>query len=138
MSKHQPIKIEIKKLNLVSYWTFDLQSQNCDICRNPLVAPPSQDLISKTKTNTIDMSTTNPVLGDCGHAFHKTCIDKLIVGGSCMCPIDHSPWAIKKYLDAGVTWGSLQEKTHHDANPQNKVMAKKPTVSAILAGLVKP
>jgi hypothetical protein len=105
------VKINVKQLNLIIHRQYNLSSQDCGICRNPLVAPTPQKLVKHDASiKEIDL-TCNPVLGKCGDAFHKACIDSLIVGGSCVCPNCHNPWSLSKNLDSCVTYGAISDKT---------------------------
>lgn len=126
------VKINVNQLNLIIHRQYKLSSQDCGICRNPLVAPTPQKLVKHdASVKEIDL-TCNPVLGKCGDAFHKACIDSLIVNGSCVCPNCHNPWSLSKNLDSCVTYGAISDKSIRTikANPYVLGEPKKTSITA--------
>lgn len=102
------LKIDLNSLNLITHWQFNTTSQDCSICRQSLMAPNPKDLIAKNQTK-LDIGRDYPVQGACGHTFHKSCIDALIVNTTCLCPIDHSPWKTTKTFNQTISWGLMND-----------------------------
>jgi hypothetical protein len=112
------VKMTITDLNLITHWKLKVDNPSCGICRNNLCAPSKKDItVTATPSKPIDMTKDYPVLGSCGHAFHKSCIDGLTVNGGCLCPVDQSPWMLAQVLDVGVS-------SKHDASTTVLVKTK--------------
>jgi len=77
------------KLNLAYIWKWDFIDDNCAICRLPLMGASSKCLL---ENKTID--TCAPIMGTCGHAFHKDCIDEWVAKRG-KCPLCMQRWKIK-------------------------------------------
>jgi hypothetical protein len=132
------VNITVKQLNLIIHRQYNLSSQDCGICRNPLVAPTPQKLVKHdASVKEIDLTCT-PVLGKCGDAFHKSCIDSLIVNGSCVCPVCRNPWAFNKNLDSCVTYGAMTDKSIKTVKATPLVHSVKPLQKHKVEGDEKP
>ena len=93
------IKLSVKNLDLIFKKTYTLDSQDCNICRQPLSAPSAQLISSDFYKNKLkDILDDKPVIGECKHVYHKSCIDKLSVNNSCSCPTCNTPWKISKII----------------------------------------
>lgn len=103
-TQNKPLKIDLKKVHLVTHWQFNLASQNCEICRKDLTALPPTDLLNLEANRSASVKDL-PVLGACGHAFHSTCINSSIANHSAICPIDGTQWQTSKNLINCATWG---------------------------------
>lgn len=86
-------RIEIESLNIIGVYSLKAgksTDNECHLCRQDLLAPSFEDL--QNGNLKCDIS-----LGSCGHAFHKTCIDRFYK--NCMsCPIDKTPWNLSKVI----------------------------------------
>ena len=82
------MKVQIKRLNLVADWSWDLgDNDHCTICMNdfelpcPMCKIPGDDC--------------PPIEGECGHIFHLHCIYKWLGSGNDKCPLDREVWKEK-------------------------------------------
>uniref|UniRef100_A0A6G1SIG9 RING-box protein 2 n=1 Tax=Aceria tosichella TaxID=561515 RepID=A0A6G1SIG9_9ACAR len=76
---------QIKKLNLIAFWKWDVQSDVCAICRaNVMEACPTCQSENKTSDCVI-------VWGACNHSFHNCCIVKWVKRNN-RCPLCQQEW----------------------------------------------
>ncbi len=86
---------KINSINICAGWSYSSKNQTC-ICSRPFHLPTANEVQKKV------ISRNNVVTGECGHAFHKECINNYIknnlVNGTqvSLCPIDHLPWTPKQ------------------------------------------
>ncbi len=78
--------IEVITWSPFATWIFKSSTTDCSICRESLVKPCAECITTHTYGDlTCDVSK-----GNCGHCFHKHCIDKWISTAS-TCPICSIP-----------------------------------------------
>lgn len=86
-------KIELRRLDAVVTWNYDLKNSEC-ICSRHLHLPTANEIASgKVNRNSI-------VYGKCNHGFHSDCFAQFNKqnktqkneGSSSLCPIDKLPW----------------------------------------------
>jgi len=107
---------EIKKVNFIGYWTWDIFSDTCAICRTSL-QKPSINFISNSKSlvNQEDYEKNNDqnhefgiidheqevldksdkglkiAIGFCNHVYHLDCIEKWLPTRN-VCPLCNKKW----------------------------------------------
>jgi hypothetical protein len=79
------IKLELNSINLVATWKYSSKNIDC-ICKRPLHLPT----VNEIDRNNI--STDNVIIGECGHAMHKSCIEAYFKTCDNICPIDKLEW----------------------------------------------
>jgi len=88
-------KFQVKKVNLVALWSWDIVVDNCAICRNHIM-----DLCIECQSNAPAMGQNNDdcavAWGVCNHAFHFHCISRWLKTRS-VCPLDNKDWEFNKY-----------------------------------------
>mmetsp|Transcript_18639 Transcript_18639/g.45866 ORF Transcript_18639/g.45866 Transcript_18639/m.45866 type:complete len:86 (-) Transcript_18639:799-1056(-) len=84
------MKVEVKQLRLVAYWTWGCNDENCGICRNPFDA-----CCPDCKTPGDDCTI---IWGQCSHSFHLHCILKWLeaqMTGRQQCPMCRAEWKFR-------------------------------------------
>jgi hypothetical protein len=77
----QQVNFEIDSINIYGNWKYNSVNNICGVCENSLYdAPPSRN--NKIKI----IVSTHVVMGECFHAFHRTCIKKYILKNT-TCPL---------------------------------------------------
>jgi len=95
--------IEVVSWAPTATWIFKTPSTDCSICREALVKPCTQCTSGHVKGDlNCDVSR-----GNCGHCFHKHCIDKW-TSTATNCPICSVPINITvKNMNNGEDWKQL-------------------------------
>ncbi|OQV24350.1 putative RING-box protein 2 [Hypsibius exemplaris] len=85
--------ITVKKFNPVFFWSWDVQSDNCAICRVMLMEPCLNCQVSNKTACVV-------VWGECNHAFHNCCMSQWIKNATATagskCPLCQAEWVIHR------------------------------------------
>jgi RING-box protein 2 len=89
MTANKDTLFTLKKWNLVSMWSWDVECEVCAICRTALM-----DSCLKCQTdNKHDDCVV--VWGDCNHSFHNCCMSQWIKSRN-LCPLCQSEWHVQR------------------------------------------
>ena len=81
--------ITFNNVSIVYDWKFNFRDDNCAICRNSLMDCSTKCIVEKK-----NIDTCAPIMGECGHAFHKDCIEDWLSSRR-KCPICMQRWKNK-------------------------------------------
>ena len=82
-------RFTVKKWTAVALWAWDIETDNCAICRNHI-----QEKCIECQANQTDED-CKPVWGTCNHGFHLHCITRWLKTRN-VCPMDNKEWETKK------------------------------------------
>lgn len=81
--------INIKNIDIVATWDYTSKNKEC-ICNRSLHLPTVNDIDNKL------INRNNIFFGECGHAYHKECLNPYLIKYDNMCPQDRLKWESKK------------------------------------------
>eukprot|EP00918_Siedleckia_nematoides_P003564 GHVU01008037.1.p1 GENE.GHVU01008037.1~~GHVU01008037.1.p1 ORF type:complete len:136 (+),score=15.02 GHVU01008037.1:596-1003(+) len=85
---------ELKKWCAVALWSWNVEVDNCAICRNHIMDPciNCQSTLNATNRESQEVNCTL-AWGVCNHAFHAHCIQRWIQTRN-VCPLDNQTWEL--------------------------------------------
>jgi hypothetical protein len=91
-------QLSIESLNIQFKWQLATNNESddtlCLLCQQNLVAPSVYKMVPNSKS-LYDLTETI-VVGECGHKFHKSCMDENNTNLNVVsCPIDNTMWRCK-------------------------------------------
>lgn len=82
------IKFEIRKLNLLALWSYDVQSDTCAICKSNIMSSCIECQVKNMNEVNNDCTIS---WGECNHVYHFHCISKWLKTRN-VCPLDNLEW----------------------------------------------
>jgi RING-box protein 1 len=90
-------KFEVKSWKAVATWTWDICTDTCAICRNPLYEPSIEYQAMPSRDNIAGLSIA---WGACGHVFHLDCIQRWQKTRQ-SCPLCNREWEFARIESIG-------------------------------------
>ena len=94
--KHNIMSCEIKvrKVDLTSYWSYDVENKECPVCHKDLLHPTNEAYEKRIIQNNI-------TIGQCNHGAHYECINRW-TRTNMSCPVCMTMWKPAKSVDSSV------------------------------------
>lgn len=86
-------RFSLRKWNATALWQWDIQLDNCAICRNEVTA---QCIECQADPKGNDVENCKLAWGTCNHAFHHHCISRWLKTRK-VCPLDNKEWSLLKF-----------------------------------------
>ena len=93
--------VKVLSINLISSWEYDTKTQDCLICRTPLMMPPPTELDKINEKNKV-LPIIKIDTGVCSHTYHRSCIAKLSTSTGIICPQCNLPWSEAETVDTSL------------------------------------
>jgi RING-box protein 1 len=87
-------RFQVKKWNAVAVWGWDIEVENCAICRNHIMNL-CIECQADHKVSADDDGGCTVAWGVCNHAFHFHCISRWLKQRQ-TCPLDNTTWDFSK------------------------------------------
>lgn len=116
------LAIELLSWKPIGVWTFAIEQLDCTLCKNKLTQLCIYCCDGSSKNN----DGCKVVKGECGHGFHRHCMDSWIKSNSQICPTDRFIWK-QEIPNLNDTDGSGGKKLKMINTPRVSSLAKQST-----------
>ena len=86
-------KVDVKVWRAVATWSWELEQEECPICRTHLMEPC---IDCQANQNSAQVKECGIAWGRCNHAFHHHCIGRWLKQKS-VCPLCNAEWEYEKF-----------------------------------------
>lgn len=86
------VTLELKQWNAIGFWSWDICSDTCAVCRNSLNEPSIEYTANPIAANNNGLKIC---FGICGHVFHLDCIQRWLKTRN-VCPLCNKDWDFSK------------------------------------------
>ena len=83
--------VKVKVWHAVADWGFDIENDNCAICKNSIQIP-----CISCEAEPRENETCTPATGVCNHSYHFHCVTKWVTNHT-NCPLCNMEWEFAKY-----------------------------------------